>query len=504
LDPPPGINSDATATATRGEWSDGNNMRFRNGRAQPIGNLGAGGTSAGLSTACRDIFGFTRSGADVLVFGGASGANSLMLTSSVGVAPSNRTPAGTPSGSGWSFAAWGDTLLGALRGGTLYEQSGSGVATEITQAPDRIDAGILVTPERQVLAFSCNEETSGTHNPRCIRGCDLEDYTDWTTSASNNAFEHILDGPGAIVSAHQVGPYVAVLTTTTLFLGRFIGDPSQTYRFDKVADIIAPISPRAAVELAGTLYWMGHDFQLWAWLPGSEPTPIPSTVGVELRANAAAGASQTYAVLIPNSQWQEIWCFYHDQRDGSGYADRYVAYSVPESRLAGRPVWFRGQLSVQAIHEAKILRDGSKNTMVGVNPNGEMYLYDTDGTAIGLNSSLGSPASPFVQSGSFYLDGANRRVMIKRVRPDVKLLSSSTTGVGTVTLYLRDYPAGDAREYGPTAGRPMEVGFRSGDGVEKLSVRASGKLVAIKFMPTENSAVAFGKLLFDIVPMGER
>jgi hypothetical protein len=65
---------------------------------------------------------------------------------------------------------------------------------------------MLVTPQRQVLAFGCNEKLSGNFDALFVRGSDLEDYADWTTTSTNNAFEHI-DGPGSIVTARMVGNY---------------------------------------------------------------------------------------------------------------------------------------------------------------------------------------------------------------------------------------------------------------------------------------------------------
>jgi hypothetical protein len=65
----------------------------------------------------------------------------------------------------------------------------------------------------------------------CIRGSNIADYDDWTTTPANNVFEHILEGSGRIVGAAMLGAYVAVWTDTSCYLGQFIGSGGQTYRF---------------------------------------------------------------------------------------------------------------------------------------------------------------------------------------------------------------------------------------------------------------------------------
>ena len=74
------------------------------------------------------------------------------------------------------------------------------------------------------MAFGCNEEASGVFNPRCIRFSDIEDPTDWTSTATNNADEFILQGSGIIVGAQLVGDYIFVWTNNEMYLGTY--DPS--------------------------------------------------------------------------------------------------------------------------------------------------------------------------------------------------------------------------------------------------------------------------------------
>ncbi len=489
--PPPGINSDDTTFKAEGQYADGSNVRFVNGQAQTVGGTASAFTLSGGSPAF-DLFAFTRSGAPTVVYGLSALLYVGGLSGGSPGSPSNRTPAvmGTDADDGWTFASWGSTLLAAGRGGNgvtggkLYEQSGSGAATEVTQAPDRIVC-MLVSAERQVLAFGCNEESSGTFNALCIRGSDIEDYTDWTTSSTNNAFEHVLDGPGDIVTAKQVGSYVAVWTTSALYIGQYVGNPGQAYRFDKVAENCKPSSIRSVTVMDGIAYWLGADGRLRAWAPGGMVQIIQSTIGGEFVANGGTLASNGFTVAHPS--FQEIWHFYLDSRDTSIQgASRYIAYSLSESAQAGRPIWFRGVLARTALLFSDALAYSSAIQQgIASDKDGVVYTHEAAGSNI---------SGSYIQSGGLYLDNSERRVMIKSVLPDFEDLSGGGVSV-QLSLLMRSRPHSTSVTKGP---------FTLTSTSTKKDFRASGKIATIKLVSSNSTGWRLGKLAFDIVPTGER
>lgn len=473
--PPPGLNSDDTTNAAEGQWADGSNVRFRLGKPETVG---ASTQQFTLSTVAPvlDIFAFMRSGTAAVAYGTAGEVHVGDLSS----ATQRLSGGGTV---GFSFAAWGDTLLMAGYGAKLYDQSGTSSAAEVLEAPDRIDAGIIVTPERQVMAFATNE-VGGSHNSRCIRISDIEDYSSagsWTPTATNNSDEIILDFP--IICARQVGPYVAVWTTNALYLGTFVGDPAQCYRFDKVADTPRPMTVRSVVTMGGLVYWMGYDFQMRVWGPGAQPQVIPCPISRDMIDNSKvpSGCHASYAVT--NTEHGEVWFFYEDTRDTTDFASRYIAYSVDESALAGRPVWFRGQLARSIMIDSEIVRNVasvSGESMLGATEAAVVYLHDHR-TSGGL--------TVFIQSADFYLDESQRRMMARGVVTDFEYQSATVS----LTLYAKDRPLSTAVSKGP---------YSLTTSTNKKDFRASGKLVAVKF--SGGNRWRLGKTLFDVVPMGER
>src|SRR5215831_11050250 len=210
LEPPPGLNDDDTTFTAPGTWADGSNVRFVKSHPETIGAWYKGGFTTLLTGTCRNIKTWTTTNGSVcLAFGTHSalqvwwnGALSTITPAGLATGSIDATGSSPGYGSGaygsstystppslaycrtWSLDTWGQNLLACPRAGTLYQWLNDPLvaAAAVTNAPARIDGGILTTSERQVLAFGCNEEVSGNFNPLCIRGCDLEDLTDWTTT----------------------------------------------------------------------------------------------------------------------------------------------------------------------------------------------------------------------------------------------------------------------------------------------------------------------------------
>jgi hypothetical protein len=487
--PPPGLISDQTTFKNEGRWSDGRNVRFVNGSPKVMGRwaelLDTG------SEAVYGLFVIDRSGTPHLAYGTPT---KLYVGSGI-AAPSDRTPASMGSGySAYAFGAWGDQILFVPSGGTLYEQSGTSQATVIANAPDAI-TWMLVTPQRQVLAFGCNEESSGTFNGRCIRGSDLEDYTDWTTSATNNAFEHILDGGGKIVTARLIGQYVAVWTETALHLGQFVGDPSQTYRFDRVAENCGCIGRRAVAVVGQRAYWLGYDLQLRTWAPGGEVEVIPCPIQRALSyASGYSSGSDPGTSVVYNPKHNEIWVHPGTGRDSfnvclNGFSWWRADYGAGSSRSAFLCDDLIEQIA--SINETNI---------IAADAGGKVYSHEC-----GFPATAAGPTSWYLQSGDFRLDNGQRRAMIRGIIPDFSVIDIEVDPPVEVrneqsvslTLFVRDRPQSTATTKGP---------YTITAAATKKDFRASGKLVAVKLGQTTSIDydMVIGTQTFDVVPLGER
>lgn len=477
LDPPPGIDSDNTTFAAKGRYADGSNVRFYLGRAQPIG--GTSGSLDSSYTSVTKLFVYKVSAAVYVLTCGLS-----LRRHQLGNTTVNITPVGwaLQSGQRCSAAMWGDTLLVNPSGAKLYESSSGATATHVTQAPAQITT-ILSTEERQLLALGANEEVSGTFNGRCIRGCDIEDFTTWTAATDNNAFEHILPGQASIVGGCVLGSNVLVWTSEALFLGEFLGNPGQTYRFNRVADV-GLIGMDAFAIHHGRVFWLSPDLTFHTYGVGTWVEDVPCPIHRELLTNCST-SNRSRIFAWANARRNEIWWHYPDTRDAATDPSRYVAFSITETQAAQTPVWFRGVQAWSAVvDDALLVSDLStySTTTVAISPSaGEIRAFDCRATAV-------AQTSWHIQSADQYIESARRRVMLNRIIPDFE----DQGGNVTLTLYVRDHPQSSATTKGP---------YTLAMGEDKVDLRASGKIVAAKFSGSSIFA-RFGKLSFDGVTMG--
>ena len=353
---------------------------------------------------------------------------------------------------------------------------------------------MLVVPQRQVLALGCNEEASGTFNTRAIRWSDLENYADWTTTATNNAGEHILDDHGAIVAAEIVGDYVGIWTETSLYLGSYVGDPGQTWNFQKQADVCGPMSTGSVVAHNGTAYWLGADKQFYAWQPGTPPALLACPIQRDMGSNLPmAYRDRTFAGSV--SDYGEVWFFYLDGRElaggTTGGATRYLALNIADG------TWFRGQLSRSAMFDGMGLYvpnlRGSALVMAGHSPSATSSIYQHEIIADGVAATW---LSGYIQSADQYLDSGRRRMHVMRCVPDFEQQAVDVS----LRIYMRDRPQANPVVKGP---------YTLASGADKVDFRASGMLASVKLSwvgaaNVTGNAVQLGKLTFPIVTGGGR
>lgn len=375
----------------------------------------------------------------------------------------------------WSLSNYGQSLMANPRGRAIYWwQNDTGVkAQPLLNSPRQVTFS-LVTPERQVLAFGCNEELSGTFNPLCIRGSDIEGPTTWNVTTANNAFEHILESGGRIVAARLVGYSVFVWTSDSIYQGTFVGDPSQTYRFDLLGRNAGLLGPNAVCIAGQTAYWVGPDLQFRACGLGGEPVILSSPLQAEF-AQYLANSQADKVTASTISQFGETWWMYPDSRDGYENS-RYISLAY-----LGSPAWSQGQLGRTSFIDAS-----PSESPLATDYAGNLYYHERGATADG------APLSSSLETGDFYLGEGDRTLEIQGMWPDFR----DQMGVVNLTLYGRLYPQSAERVRGP---------FTLTPGQAKKDFRVSARIVRIRY--EANSAPSFyrlGKAEFDTFERGLR
>jgi hypothetical protein len=495
--PPPGLIGDDTVFAAPGRWRNGSLVRFWQGSWQVKGGWERL-TFENLGGVCRAVLGWTtRSEEQAVAFGLHNGLKVWR-----GSTVSNITPAsfvvGQVDGTGgagygtglygiddygepssvdyfpmtWSLGTWGGDLLANPRGQTIFTYDSSGVlpATPLANAPAKVTY-MLSTPSRQVMALGCNEEVSGTFNNLCIRWSDIEDNEAWASLPSNNAGEWILESGGRIVGGRLIGDYVLVWTTTSLFLGTFLGAPGQTWRFERIATNCGSISPGAPVVRGQNCMWIAPDKTFWTYTLGGVPVLTPSPIRGMFEEFLAQGQNDKI-VGTTISTFGEVEWFYADARDG---------LECSRGLVVGPEGWSRDILKRSAFVDA-----GPQVNPIGVHPDGTVYWHEKG------RSADGGVLQGFIESTDFYLDEADGAVMINGVWPDFK----GQVGTISLTIFGRETPQAAERTYGPWA---------LPEGKARRSFRMAARIARVRFDFASSPCFARGgKPEFDIAGIGGR
>lgn len=371
----------------------------------------------------------------------------------------------------WALAAFGGDLMANPRGGTIYRYTtGDARAVALVGAPAEV-AFMLTTASRQVMAFGCNEEVSGDYNPLAIRFSDIEDANDWASLPSNNAGEVILESGGRIVCARTVGDYVLVWTTVSLFLGTFLGDPGQTWKFERVGANCGSISPGAPIIKSQTATWISVDRQIWSYSLGAAPVILECPIRAMFHDNVSQGQDDKI-VGSSVSKFAELTWFYPDARDG-----------LENSRaitMAGDG-WHPDLIARSAYCDA-----GPATTPIGVSPGGFAYWHEKG------HSADGAVLQGFIESTDFYLGTAEGGVMLNGIWPDFK----DQVGNLTLRIFGRERPQSTEREFGP---------WNLGPNMPKKSFRLTSRIVRLRYDFASAPAYARGgKPLLDMQSIGGR
>lgn len=503
----PGVVSDETLFSSPGRWSDASNTRFRNGRVESVGGWVTYNATA-IGDVCRNVLAWTDN------YNGTNVAFGTVTTLEVEVNGTiyDITPSGLvagledsgmtgPGGYGsggygmggygvgeydqlartWSLATWGENLVASPRLGGVYiwANDTSAVATLISQAPDTV-VSLLVPPDsRQIRCFGC-ADTGGAFDTSVVRGCDPSDYTDWTPSTSNNAFQVYIEGGDPIVSARTFADRDAIWTDAGVYMGTFVGG-AQKYRIDKQAASCGLAGSNAACVSNKVAYWLTPDLRFFAWAYGGVPQEIPCPISRDFRDNITTAQIQK-VVCSPISKYGEVWWLYPDGRDGAGTENsRYVSYHVDESLRAGTAVWSRGNVARTAA-----LDSGTLGHPLMIDSSGGSFLHENGDDADG------GTLTWYATTSAQYLDKAENRVLVRGVRPDIK----GQTGSVSLTVYSYDYPQ-DATTvtYGPYA---LAVNDN------KYDFMAEGRLLTLKYGGSAAGTYArIGSPTFDVVPTGK-
>ena len=336
--------------------------------------------------------------------------------------------------------------------------------------------------DKHVIAFGTNTLGTTVQDPLLIRFSSQESLVDWTPTATNTAGDLRLGGGSEFIQAVETKQAILVFTDKTLHAMKFIGPPF-TFGLQELSKNITIMSPKSAVAVDDTVYWMGQDS---FYVYGSGQTQqLPCTVKDKVFLDLNAEQSEKVYAGV-NSEFGEIIWFYPSTSSSNN--SNYVIFNYNDK------TWYYGTLA----RDVWLDRGLRKNPIAG---NGG-YIYNQE---VGFDDD-GSPMSSFIESAPMDIGDGDKFSFIRRIIPDITFNGSTALSSpnATFTIKARNFPGANFNDSNTgtttrTSTSPIEA-F-----TEKLDVRVRGRSFALRVASEAlGSKWKLGSPRVDIRPDGRR
>ena len=326
---------------------------------------------------------------------------------------------------------FGEDLIFNIRGGGVFywdESSGTGTrGIALTSLgspsnPPTVALQIMVSDtDQHVIAFGTNPIGSSNIDPLFIRFSDQENAADWTPTAINTAGGVRINSGSEIIGAVQTRQEILIWTDVSLHSMRFIGAPF-TFQFTRLSTDISMISPNAAVNARGVVYFMDRgNFYMY----NGAVQPLPCTVKDYVFSNL--NKDQSFKVFAAeNNDYNEVIWFYPIGSDDTEVTN-YVSYNYEEGLWAvgtmARGSWVGGGTRHYPLACSAI--DGENN-----------YLYEQE---VGYDADE-SPMTAYIESGDLEIGEGEYFMFMKRIIPDFSFSGDQSSASTDIIVKGSDFP----------------------------------------------------------------
>lgn len=307
-------------------------------------------------------------------------------------------------------------------------ESGAPIATVISQGPPVNEGMFLAMPERQIIAYGST--FTGIQDPLLVRWCDLNNYSQWKATVTNQAGSFRLPKGSRIVGGFQ-GPQQALLWTDIgLWSMQYINQP-YVYSFNEIGSGCGLIAKKAAGSLGGAVYWMGPSQFFTLNADGVVPLECPVWDVIFQELDQANLSKIRIAI---NSRFNEV-AWYYPTTSSGGEVAAYVKYNTLLQ------TWDFGQLARSAWVDQSVL-----GPPIGADPTTK-YIYQHETST----DADGQPLLASFQTGYFTITEGDYKTFVDQVWPDMRwgYYGGSMNATVSITFYGTDYPGQTPVTYGP-------------------------------------------------------
>lgn len=387
----------------------------------------------------------------------------------------------------YSLDNYGEDLIFNIRGGGIYywDQS-SGTSTRATPLsslagasnPPTIALQTLVSDNDQhVIAFGCNSLGEATIDPLLVRFSDQQNAGDWTPTSTNTAGGVRLNSGSIIIGAIQTRQEIIIWTDASMHSMRFVGSPF-VFQFSTISSDTSMISPNAAVDVGGSVYFMGkRNFYMYNGAVQSIPCSVKDYVFSNLN------PEQEFKIFAAeNKRFSEVTWFY-PVGTGATEITNYVTFNYESQAWSvgtmERGAWFSGGTLVYPIASTTI--DGGNN-----------YLYEHE---VGYDAD-GEPMYAYIESGEIEIAEGERFAFMSRIIPDFEFIGSQDEATLDLVIKGADFPLEDKQTLSTSEVTPSSRQLFVRNRARSVVVRAESDQAGYKWR--------LGDLRFDLRTDGKR
>ena len=371
--------------------------------------------------------------------------------------------------SSWNLNLWGEDLIATVRNGGIYYWDTSGgignravLVSSITGA-DSVPSVARVTtvsfPDRHFIAAGCQAYAvggGGDVDDMLVRWSTQEDFTKFGPTSLNTAGDQRLQVGTKIVAMVSAREETIISTDEAIYGMTFVGAPF-IFSFRLLATDAGAAGLNTMISIDGNVFWMGkRNFFSYDGIVKELPCPVKYYVFDRMQDRYI-----DKVVVGHNKKFKEITWWYVSNDNTAGTVnpenDSYVTYNYVEG------AWSIGTMDRTTWHDTF----GSRNEPFAFDPNGNLYDHE-----IGT-SAAGAAMNCFIESSPRELTAEGENLyMVDKIVPNVTMSANTS-----MDLYLntRKYPSAPETTKGP---------FAMTSSTEKVSVRAKGRQISVKFETT--------------------
>ena len=275
--------------------------------------------------------------------------------------------------------------------------------------------------DQHVIAFGVNPIGSSNIDPLFIRFSDQENVADWTPTATNSAGGVRINSGSLIVGAVQTRQEILIWTDVSLHSMRFVGAPF-IFEFTRVSSDVSMISPNAAVNARGSVYFMDRkNFYVY----NGSVQPLPCSVKDFVFSNL--NQDQAYKVFAAeNNDYNEVTWFYPIGSDDTEVTN-YVTYNYSEN------LWSVGTLSRGAWAGGTTRQYPLATTAID---GGNNYLYEQE---VGYDAD-GEAMTAYIESGDLEMAEGEYLMFMSRIIPDFTFNGDQSDATANIVIKGSDFP----------------------------------------------------------------